>query len=153
MPSPADPADVARITLKPRKALPFFSRHPWVFAGALQSDSKRVAAGDEVIVQDDIGRFVARGLFNPNSNIAIRLYSWNEAESLDEAFWSQRLDDAIALRRNLFPVFDTNLACRLVFSEADGLSGLTVDRYGDWLLIQLTSLALASRKETLMKLL
>ena len=122
-------------------------------AGALQSDSKRVAAGDEVIVQDDIGRFVARGLFNPNSNIAIRLYSWNEAEPLNEAFWSQRLDDAIALRRNLFPVFDTNLACRLVFSEADGLSGLTVDRYGDWLLIQLTSLALASRKELLMKLL
>ena len=153
MPSPADPADVARITLKPRKALPFFSRHPWVFAGALQSDSKRVAAGDEVIVQDDIGRFVARGIYNPNSNIAIRLYSWDETESLNEAFWSRRLDDAISLRRNLFPNFDTSLACRLVFSEADGLSGLTVDRYGDWLLIQLTSLALASRKETLTKLL
>lgn len=153
MSSPADPADVARITLKPRKALPFFSRHPWVFAGAIQSDSKRVVAGDEVIVQDDIGRFVARGLYNPNSNIAIRLYSWNEAEPLDESFWSRRLDDAIALRRNLFPRFDADLACRLVFSEADGLSGLTVDRYGEWLLIQLTSLALASRKETLMKLL
>lgn len=150
---PSVDAPVAHVILKPRKALPFFSRHPWVFAGAIQSTTDHVAAGDEVIVQDDVGRFVARGIYNPNSNIAVRLYSWNETESLDEAFWSRRLDEAISLRRSLFPSFDPDSACRLVFSEADGLSGLTVDRYGDWLLIQLTSFALASRKELLMKLL
>jgi 23S rRNA (cytosine1962-C5)-methyltransferase len=142
-----------RVILKPRKALPFFSRHPWVFAGAIDKVSDSVAAGDEVIVEDDIGRFVARGIFNPNSNIAVRLYSWNEAESLDRAFWSSRLDDAISLRNVLFPDFRPDQACRLVFSEADGLSGLTIDRYGDWLLVQLTSLALASRKEILIELL
>lgn len=142
-----------RVILKPRKALPFFSRHPWVFAGAIQSTSDRVGAGDEVIVQDDVGRFVARGIYNPNSNIAVRLYSWDEAESLDEAFWSRRLDDAISMRRSLFSSFDPDTACRMVFSEADGLSGLTVDRYGDWLLVQLTSLALAARKDVLIKLL
>jgi 23S rRNA (cytosine1962-C5)-methyltransferase len=131
----------SRVILKPRKALPFFSRHPWVFAGAIQTTSNRVAAGDEVIVEDDVGRFVARGIFNPNSNIAVRLYSWNEAEPLDRSFWSSRLDDAISLRNVLFPDFRPDQACRLVFSEADGLSGLTVDRYGDWLLMQLTSLA------------
>lgn len=150
---PSVDAPVAHVILKPRKALPFFSRHPWVFAGAIQSITDHVAAGDEVIVQDDVGRFVARGIYNPNSNIAVRLYSWNETEALDEAFWSRRLDEAISLRRSLFPSFDPDSACRLVFSEADGLSGLTVDRYGDWLLIQLTSFALASRKELLMKLL
>ena len=150
---PSVEAPVAHVILKPRKALPFFSRHPWVFAGAIQSTTDHVAAGDEVIVQDDVGRFVARGIYNPNSNIAVRLYSWTETEALDEAFWSHRLDDAISLRRSLFPSFDPDSACRLVFSEADGLSGLTVDRYGDWLLIQLTSFALASRKELLMKLL
>ena len=150
---PSVDAPVAQVILKPRKALPFFSRHPWVFAGAIQSTTDHVAAGDEVIVQDDVGRFVARGIYNPNSNIAVRLYSWTETEALDEAFWSHRLDDAISLRRSLFPSFDPDSACRLVFSEADGLSGLTVDRYGDWLLIQLTSFALASRKELLMKLL
>ena len=154
MQSPVDSeVSVAKVILKPRKALPFFSRHPWVFAGAIHSTTDRVSAGDEVIVQDDIGRFVARGVYNPNSNIAVRLYSWDEAETLNEAFWSRRLDDAISLRKSLFPTFDSDSACRLVFSEADGLSGLTVDRYGDWLLIQLTSLALASRKELLMRLL
>ena len=154
MPNSVDPGgSVAKVILKPRKALPFFSRHPWVFAGAIQSTTDRVSAGDEVIVEDDVGRFVARGVYNPNSNIAVRLYSWDEAETLDEAFWSRRLDEALSLRRALFPDFHPELACRLVFSEADGLSGLTVDRYGDWLLVQLTSFALAARKDVLLRLL
>jgi 23S rRNA (cytosine1962-C5)-methyltransferase len=154
MPSSPDPeGSVVRIILKPRKALPFFSRHPWVFAGAIHSTSDRVSAGDQVIVEDDVGRFVARGLYNPNSNIAIRLYSWDESENLDEAFWSRRLDDAIALRRSICPEFQPESACRLVFSEADGLSGLIVDRYGDWLMVQFTSLALAARKDILVNLL
>ena len=154
MPNSVDPGgSVAKVILKPRKALPFFSRHPWVFAGAIHSTTDRVSAGDEVIVEDDVGRFVARGVYNPNSNIAVRLYSWDEAETLDDAFWSRRLDDAISLRRALFPDFHPEFACRLVFSEADGLSGLTVDRYGDWLLVQLTSFALAARKDVLLRLL
>jgi 23S rRNA (cytosine1962-C5)-methyltransferase len=151
--SVATQSSVAKVILKPRKALPFFSRHPWVFAGAIHSTSDQLSAGDEVVVEDDVGRFVARGVYNPNSNIAVRLYSWDESECLDEGFWSRRLDDAISLRRSLFPEFHPELACRLVFSEADGLSGLTVDRYGDWLLVQLTSFALAARKEALLRLL
>jgi 23S rRNA (cytosine1962-C5)-methyltransferase len=142
-----------QVFLKPRKALPFFSRHPWVFAGAIESLSDDAPPGAEVIVRDDSGRFVARGLFNPASNIAVRLYSWEEDQPLDRSFWSARLDDAIALRRTLFREFQSDSACRLVFSEADGLSGLTVDRYGDWLLVQLTSFALASRKDALIELL
>jgi len=151
--SVASESSITRVILKPRKALPFFSRHPWVFAGAIHATSDRVQAGDEVILEDDVGRFVARGLYNPNSNIAVRLYSWDETAALDESFWSRRLDEAIALRQRLFPRFDAESACRLVFSEADGLSGLTVDRYGDWLLVQMTSLALATRKDLLLRLL
>jgi 23S rRNA (cytosine1962-C5)-methyltransferase len=151
--SVASERSITRVILKPRKALPFFSRHPWVFAGAIHATSDRVQAGDEVILEDDVGRFVARGLYNPNSNIAVRLYSWDETAALDESFWSRRLDEAIALRQRLFPKFDAESACRLVFSEADGLSGLTVDRYGDWLLVQMTSLALATRKDLLLRLL
>src|SRR5213075_1698796 len=64
-----------------------------------------------------------------------------------------RLDDAIRLRRDVLKMTGPSSACRMVFSEADGLSGLVVDRYGDWLSIQLTSLALASRRELLTRLL
>jgi len=145
-------SSIRYVRLKPRRALPFFSRHPWVFAGAVDAVSEAPDT-DEVIVEDDRGRFVARGLFNPRSQIVVRLYSWNETESLDDAFWSRKLDQAFALRRALFPDFSPTLACRLVFSEADGLSGLTVDRYGDWLLLQVTSRALARRLPVLVTLL
>ncbi len=142
-----------QIVLKPRKALPFFSRHPWVFQGAVDWLVGEPQPGDVVDVIDDAERFVARGLFNPESQICVRLYSWDESIPLDEAFWSQRLDDAIALRRALFGEFTSDFACRLVFSEADGLSGLTVDRYGDWLMVQVTSLALSKRLDRIVQLL
>lgn len=131
--------------------MPFFSRHPWVYQGAVERVDGSPQAGDCVAVHAHDGKFIAWGLFNPASNILIRLYSWNEAEPLTDAFWQQRLEDAIGLRRVLFPEFTSRLACRLVYSEADGLSGLTVDRYGDWLLVQLTSYALAQRKEILIE--
>jgi len=142
-----------QIVLKPRKALPFFSRHPWVFQGAVGWLVGEPQPGSVVDVVDDRQRFVARGLFNPQSQICVRLYSWDAADAFDEGFWSRRLDEAIALRRSLFGPFDLDSACRLVFSEADGLSGLTVDRYGEWLLLQVTSLALSKRMETLVQLL
>lgn len=141
------------VILKPRNALPFFNHHPWVYQGAVHKIVGDVTPGAEVLLRSDKGHFIARGLFNPFSNIRVRLYSWNETQPLDESLWSQRLDDAIALRRALYGEFSPDLACRLVNSEGDLLSGLTIDRYGDWLLVQLTSLALYERKDLFLKLL
>jgi 23S rRNA (cytosine1962-C5)-methyltransferase len=147
-----------KVILKPRRAQPFFARHPWVFSGAISRIEGEPAAGAEVALVTEHGEFVARGLFNPISNIQVRLYGWDAQQPLDEAFWSERLDDAIRLRRDVLKLTgpgspDAGTACRLVYSEADGLSGLVVDRYGDWLSVQLTSLALASRRELLTRLL
>ncbi len=122
-----------------------------MFQGAINSLVGTPVAGDVVALHAHDGVFIAWGLFNPASNIGVRLYSWDEAAPLTDEFWAARIDDAIALRRVLYPQFDSTLACRLVYSEADGLSGLTVDRYGDWLLVQLTSFALAQRKEVLLR--
>ncbi|WP_010588302.1 class I SAM-dependent rRNA methyltransferase [Schlesneria paludicola] len=141
---------VPRVVLQPRKALPFFSRHPWVFRGAVSRITGDPAAGDIVRLHAHDGVFIAWGLFNPNSNICVRLYSWDESIPLTDEFWRTRIDEAIGLRKVLFPSPDSSSACRLIFSEADGLSGLTVDRYGDWLLVQLTSRALAQRQEVLL---
>jgi len=153
--APVDPAPVGAlptVALKKKRALPFFNQHPWVFTGAVLSVSGNPAPGDEVVVRDDNRKFVARGLFNSNSNIRVRLYSWDENTPLDRDFWDQRIQTAVALRSE-FIQNDSTTACRLINSEADGLSGLTVDQYGDWLLVQLTSLALAERKEILFDLL
>lgn len=144
---------LAKVQLKPRRALPFFNRHPWVFAGAVQRIEGEPQAGDEVALVSERGEFIARGLFNPDSNILVRLYSWDANEGLDEAFWSKRLDEAIELRRRYPEYMAANGGCRVVGSEGDGVSGLTVDRYGEWLLVQITSRALAARKDLLVGLL
>jgi 23S rRNA (cytosine1962-C5)-methyltransferase len=137
-----------RVTLKPRRALPFFSRHPWVFAGAIARTDSDLEPGREVAVVSHEGEFIARGLFNPDSNIRVRLYSWRADTPLDADFWSARIDEAVELRRRL-----GYGDCRLVFSEGDGLSGLTLDRYGEWLLMQITSRALYERRDLLVDLL
>jgi 23S rRNA (cytosine1962-C5)-methyltransferase len=142
-----------RVALKPRRALPLFSRHPWVFAGAVAHVSGSPQAGDEVAVVSHEGQFIARGLYNPDSNLRVRLYTWDAEQPLDEAFWSSRLAEAISLRRRLFADARGLSACRLVYSEGDGLSGLTVDRYGDWLVVQFTSRALYERRDVLLSLL
>jgi 23S rRNA (cytosine1962-C5)-methyltransferase len=139
--------------LKPRRALPFFGRHPWVFEGAVHHVTGNPEPGAEVLLVTDRDEFVARGLYNPQSNIVVRLYSWDENAPLDEAFWSARLDEALQLRSQVLHYDDPQGACRLVYSESDGLSGMNVDRYGDWLLVQFTSLALATRRDLLMRLL
>ena len=144
---------MTRVTLLPRRARPFFARHPWLFAGSIAGMGGPAAPGDEVIVASHEGQFIARGLFNPRSAIRVRLYRWDD-EPLDEAFWRGRIDEAVRLREGtlgLSPAPDS--ACRLVFSEADGLSGLTVDRYGNWLVAQVTSLALFERRDLLVRLL
>jgi 23S rRNA (cytosine1962-C5)-methyltransferase len=134
-----------RITLKPRRARPFFARHPWVFAGSIGRVEGAAAPGAEVEVFSHEGRFVARGLFNPKSAIRVRLYRWDEGP-LDEAFWRGRLEAALRLRREVLGLDGPGGACRLVFSEADGLSGLIADRYDRWLVAQFTSLALFERR-------
>ena len=99
------------------------------------------------------GQFIARGLYNPQSQIRVRLYTWDESEPLDADCWARRLDSAISLRQTLYQPFDAETACRLVFSESDGLSGLIVDRYGDWLIVQFTALGLAEPRDILLDLL
>src|SRR5262249_20066035 len=123
-------SSLPKLVLKPRRAGPFFNRHPWVFAGAVDRVEGDPVAGDIIDVVSNTGNFVARGLYNPVSRIRVRLYAWDEATQLDDAFWRDRINTAIELRTRLFGDGPSSRTCRLVFSEADGLSGMTVDRYG-----------------------
>ena len=134
----------ARVTLKPRKLTPFLHRHPWVLDSAVARVHGRPADGEEVDLAADGGQWIARGIFNSRSRIRVRLYSWTPGESLGEPFWRSRLQTAIALRQSL-GYSDPQEACRLVFSEADGLSGLIVDRFARHLVVQPTALATALR--------
>jgi 23S rRNA (cytosine1962-C5)-methyltransferase len=142
----------ARVVLKPRRARPFFAHHPWVFDSSIERVIGDPAPGDEVMVATSTGQFVARGLYNPQSAIRTRLYRWDDAP-LDRPFWAGTLAAAARLRHEVLGLGAAGTAYRLVFSEADGLSGLTVDRYDRWLVAQFTSLALYSHRELLLQLL
>ena len=151
-PTPATPsadrpaADLPVITLRPRHARPIFSRHPWVYVSAITDPPAGLAVGDEVVVATDHGQPIARGLWNPNSLIRVRLYSWDLGQGVDAGLIRRRVAAAVALRKKTLGRTD---ACRLVFSEADGLSGLTVDAFGGWLVVQITSAALFERGEAI----
>src|SRR5690606_15766152 len=73
---PIIPTSLPAVTLKPRRAMPFHNRHPWVFAGAILRAPGDLTPGAEVRLLADDGEFIARGLFNPHSNIRVRLYGW-----------------------------------------------------------------------------
>jgi 23S rRNA (cytosine1962-C5)-methyltransferase len=144
---------VARVVLQPRRARPFFGRHPWVYAGAVAAVEGEPADGDVVDLTSHAGNFVARGLYNSRSKIRVRLYSWVPEVPLDRAFFRDRLEAALHLRGPILGFDAPGQACRLVSSEGDGLSGCTVDRYDRWLVVQFTGLGLAQRRELLTELL
>ena len=142
----------AQVILKPRKARPFYGRHPWVLDTAIARVEGNPPDGEVVDLLSESGKFVARGIFNSRSRIRVRLYSWANEEALDGAFWSRRLRTALDLRTQL-GLTDPQGGARLVFSEADGLSGLVVDRYTRWLSIQVTGLGMARRLDEIIALL
>src|SRR6516162_2393557 len=142
-----------RVVLHAKRARPFYGRHPWVYAGAVAAVTGNPADGAEVDIYSHGGQFVARGLYNSRSKIRVRLYSWDADQPLDHGFFRSRLRAALHLRGHILGLDGPNRACRLVFSESDGLSGMTVDRYDRWLVVQFTALGLAQRREMIVELL
>ena len=134
----------AQVILKPRKSRPFYGRHPWVLESAVDRVIGNPADGDVVELLNEKKKFVARGIFNGQSRIRVRLYTWDAAEGLTTEWLKKRLISAIEFRRQL-GLLEPSDGARIVFSEADQLSGLIVDRFGDFLSIQINSLALAQR--------
>jgi 23S rRNA (cytosine1962-C5)-methyltransferase len=111
------------------------------------------ADGDEVDLYSHGGNFVARGLYNSRSKIRVRLYTWSPDTRLDGDFFRRRIGAAVHLRDHVLGLAGSGRACRLIFSEGDGLSGCTVDQYDRWLVVQFTSLGLALRRQLVAELL
>ncbi len=113
--------------------------HPWIYrSDVAEADGE---AGDVVRVTDRAGRFLGRAFYNPRSEITLRIIT-REEEETDEAWFRARLEKALAYRESLGIDAD---AYRLVHSEADGLPGLVVDRYGEYLVLQIGSAAIEKR--------
>jgi 23S rRNA (cytosine1962-C5)-methyltransferase len=138
-----------RVVLKRDREKPVQQRHPWVFSGAIARVESDAPNGALVQVVDFRGDYLATGYLNRRSQIVVRLLTWDAEERVDGDFWRRRLGQAIAARR-LPPGTD---ACRLVYAESDGLPGLIVDRYGDWLVMQCLTTGMATRRDEIAGLL
>ncbi len=146
-------AALPTVYVKRGKAKPLFYRHPWVFAGAIEKIQGAYRPGDIVHVCDNAGRFIGKGYFNPESALAVRMLTWDEAVEINADFWRARIADAVALRRNVLQLDRRTNAYRLVFSEGDGLPGLIADKYADFIAVQFLTLGLAAARETILDVL
>lgn len=127
-------------------------QHPWVFSGAIAAVDGAPEPGHLVAVVDYRGKFLAQAYFNPHSQIRARILSWDPDIIIDDDFWRSRIKRAAQARQalNLEPA---TTAYRLVNAESDGLPGLVVDKYGDYLVIQCLTLGVDRRKESVIRLL
>ncbi|MBI2532904.1 MAG: class I SAM-dependent rRNA methyltransferase [Deltaproteobacteria bacterium] len=122
-----------RLYLKSGRERPVHNGHPWIFSGAVESvegDAEAVGAAD---VFDCKKNWLARGLYNPKSQIRVRLLTWRE-ETIDRDFFARRIAQALKLRQDFLST--TTNAYRLINGEGDFLPGLIVDRYADFLVCQ-----------------
>jgi len=141
-----------QVILKKGRAKPALQKHPWIFSGAVARVVGEPDDGDLVELRDAGGNLIGHGLLNRHSQIVVRLVNWERDQVPDTAFWRGRLKRALAGRAALAADTSTD-AFRLVFAEADGLPGLIVDRYGDYLAVQFLVLGMERLKEEIADLL
>ena len=133
-----DPAE-PKAVLKDRGSARVRSGHPWVYRSDVAGAEGE--AGDVVLVTDRRGSLLGRAFFNPRSEISLRIAT-REDEPVDEDWFRGRLREALAYRKSLRIDAD---AYRLLHAEADRVPGLVVDRYGEYLVVQVGSAAVEQR--------
>ncbi len=129
---------MAQLVLLPGKERSVFRRHPWLFAGSVGRLEGRARPGDTVEVLADDLKLLGRAAYSPKSQIRARMWSFDPAESIDDAFFKRHVALAVA-RREALPELRGQNGLRLIHAESDGLPGIIADRYGDTVVLQLTS--------------
>ena len=138
------------LKVKQQKIGPILGRHPWVFSGALANVPEKLESGSPVKLIDEKDNFLAQGYFNSYSQIAVRIWGYDENEEVDDSFFEKRIKKAFDLRKELVLSKETD-SFRLINSENDFLPGLVVDKYADYLVVQFHTLGIGKWKEEIIK--
>ena len=138
-----------KVMVKKGAARSFKSGGAWIYDNEVERIEGEFTNGDLVTVLDFDGYPLGNGFLNIHSKLRVRMMTRHAEQQIDEAFLRQRLLDAVRLRKQ---VIDTS-ACRLIFGEADFLPGLTVDKFGDVLVLESLALGMDRMKETVLRLL
>ena len=129
---------MATLILHPGKEKSVLRRHPWLFSGAVAQLDGRARPGDTVDVVSHEGRPLGRAAWSPASQIRARMWSFAAEETIDHAFFKRRVAASVA-RRDALPELAGQQGLRLIHAESDGLPGVIADRYGDTVVVQLTT--------------
>jgi len=129
------------IQLKPGREKSVLRHHPWIFSGAIAKIEGNPQPGETVCVLQADKSPIALASISPKSSITARIWSWNPEENINKEFIEEKLRIAINKRTNYLLLIQNNTnAFRLVYAESDGLPGLIVDRYADWLVVQILTM-------------
>ncbi|KNC88478.1 23S rRNA methyltransferase [Trabulsiella odontotermitis] len=113
-------------------------RHPWIFSGAVARMEGKASLGETIDIVDHQGKWLARGAYSPASQIRARVWTFEASEAIDSDFFVRRLQQAQQWRSWLAQQ-DGLDSYRLIAGESDGLPGVTIDRFGNFLVLQLLS--------------
>ena len=140
-----------RLRLTPAAESAVRAGHPWVFAQSVRDQNRAGEPGELAVIYGRKDRFLAVGLFDPESPLRIRVLHVGSPVQVNQSFWRSRLDAALARREQILD--EATTACRLINGESDGWPGLVMDRYGLVLVLKLYTAAWASRVSMLIELL
>lgn len=134
-----------KIILNKGKDKAAWQLHPWVFSGAISAALGKPQNGDIVSVYNIEDEFIAYGIYNGNSRVAVRLLEWDPSQEVNEQWWRNRVSKSVNNRLSL--LHDTNNTVRLIFAEADFLPGLIADKYADFISVQVHSAGIEKVKD------
>ena len=125
------------IVLKPGREKSLLRRHPWIFSGAIERVEGDPRPGETVEILTSERDFLGIGAYSPHSQIRVRVWTFQKDQPMDASFFRARMDKAIESRAPCLTGKES--ACRLINAESDGLPGLVVDKYGEFLVCQFLS--------------
>ncbi len=128
----------ASIILQPGREKSLNRRHPWIFSRGIEKTVGKMRSGDTVDVYAHDGQWLGRGAWSPESQIQVRIWTFEQTETIDNGFFERRIARAQSLREDLIAK-DGLTGYRLIAAESDGLPGVTIDRYASVLVCQLLS--------------
>lgn len=138
-----------KIYLKPKEEIRIIQGHPWVYSNEIEKIEGSIQSGEIAYVYSYRKQFIGKGYLNTSSKIFVRILSRNEQEEIDELFFRQLLHKSNQSRIDL----GYQNSYRVLFGEADGIPGFIVDKYGDYLSVQILSLGIDLRKEMFIRIL
>ncbi|OYD43562.1 class I SAM-dependent rRNA methyltransferase [Sphingobacterium cellulitidis] len=134
-----------KIILNKGKDKAAWQLHPWVFSGAISAALGKPQNGDIVSVFNIEDEFIAYGIYNGNSRVAVRLLEWDPRNEINEQWWRNRVTKAVNNRN--FLLNEQNNTVRLIFAEADFLPGLIADKYANFISVQVHSAGIERVKD------